>query len=299
MRTLNPYLVLIALLFSVISCTVDQEPIIENDSSNFIIETSNSDQVSNQTEQRSVYTQALSPESIELERNMQWVSYITARILHSNAEARESFVNQIQSGPGIVLKPRISINNILGNTIPDSDPFKSAFINNYTHYLAFSLGCVNRPGGTTATPPPGSTPPGTAPTTAAIEFPNNNIILNRNQELEIDCHDPLVMAALVDEFINFIVNNHCLELYFPNGISDIEYDTITSTAHPLTSLLSSNSGYYSYYPSENSTITNIEGVTVDQTYVTNTSDPVVVVRPKKSRRCLYAQFNFDLTDFLE
>lgn len=300
MRTLNPYLVLIALLFVITSCSVDQEPIIENDASNFIIETSDADNASTQAGQRFYDPLALSSDDIELENHMQWVSYITAAVLHTDSEARERFMDEINPGPSTALKPTILIDDVLGSHIPDTDPFKDAFRQSYNHFLLVALDCI-RPGGATATPPPGSNPPGSALNSTTI---NSLKTANSNQKVTIDPDCFEYVESLRQEFMNTIINKNCLELYFPNGITDTEYRSITSTAHPLVDGLNENIGYFRHWVSISTSgviieIIETDETTVDQSYIDATNDPVVVVRPKKNRRCLYSEYNFDFTNFLQ
>ncbi|WP_299766329.1 hypothetical protein [uncultured Dokdonia sp.] len=300
MRTLNPYLVLIALLFSAISCTVDQEPIIENDSSNFIIETSGSDQTTQGGER--FYDPLLSPESIELENHMQWVSYIAAAAIHNNPEARERVIDQITPVPGPVAeqKPSVLINDLLGSDIPDTDPFKDAFRRSYNYFLLVALDCI-RPGGATATPPPGSNPPGNILNPNTI---NNFKIANSNETATIDPDCFEYVESLRQEFMNTIINKNCLELYFPNGITDTEYRSVTSTAHPLVEGVNENTGYFRHWVSISTfgviiEVIQTDEITVDQSYINTTNDLVIVARPKKNRRCLYSEYNFDFTNFLQ
>ncbi|SNR15554.1 hypothetical protein [Tenacibaculum jejuense] len=110
--------------------------------------------------------------------------------------------------------------------------------------------------------------------------------------LEVD----LLLLSPVGSFSNYlnaILNEHCIELYFPNGIDynllKVDFPEVISSAHPLTNA-STNESYI------NRVECRIETSTVDA----NTPGNVVIARFKRpqgnQRGCLYTEYSF-IEDF--
>lgn len=293
MKTLIPYLVLFLLIF-VVACETD-DPTLQDDAINLVIE-NNSENSTPSNTQNSKFFKAptgLSPEAAELERVMQWTAYITADVLYNDSNARTHFINSM-SGVAIALKPSISVYDVLGNSISDTDPFKAAFRLSYRTILLEIYevelpGC--RPGGSTERPPtsgPGG--PGGSPI-----FIENNIQRSFFTEEDID--------IMVDEFMDYIITDECLEIYFPIGITDdVEYTSITSSAHPLKNRVIENTGYYRIAPVDDCPVQIVNFVNVNPSYATFANGPIVIARPKRSPiaiNCTYSEYSFSFTDFMQ
>ncbi len=121
--------------------------------------------------------------------------------------------------------------------------------------------------------------------------------------------DPLtgdVYEIAVQDFIDYIVTDNCVELYFPNGAIvgnsggiGFSFTSFTSTAHPLNSD-ASNAGIKRL---ERIAPAPLRGYTTDVTvndgYV-NINDNVVVARPKTTIACPYTEYGtLDFTLFLD
>ena len=117
---------------------------------------------------------------------------------------------------------------------------------------------------------------------------------------------------LTDQFINYILYEHCIELYFPKSMNYSGNFSITTTAHPMNATDNFNDGIIRYY---NPLILNMDtedfystthNVTVTEAYVQN-KDNVIIARPYRipnkpigGKNCNYTQYN-DIeyfTDFL-
>lgn len=297
MKTLTPYLVLLIITLFV-ACS-PEDVTLQEDSVNLVIENSNKEASTlddNQTKDFGIIpSRFTTPETIELERKMQWVAYITADVLYNDPYARTQFINQMQ-GTNPALKPKIVVNDVLGNDISDSDPFKSSFRSRYTAILLEIFGIevpTCRPGGATERPPTGSG----GPTSNPIFIDGQNQVSFTRDSITVE-----EVEAMVDEFMNYIVTEECLEIYFPIGIFNApEYTSITSTAHPLVNRATENIGYYRIAPVDDCPVQIVNYVDVNKTYAESANGPIVIVRPKRvldTFGCDYSEYNFDFTTFM-
>jgi len=233
---------------------------------------------------------SLTPETIELERKMQWVAYITADVLFNDGIARNEFINQLY-GPSSSMKPFIHLNDVLGTQIDIHDPFKTAFKNSYKNILleVYQITTIECPGGATERPPTGSGGGNVSP-----------ISIGHSNQRSVSIPD---IDALVEEFMNYVVTEECLEIYFPIGISNsLGYTNITSTAHPLIARANENLGYKRFVSSGCLEGNEIVYQDVNQGYANSTNGPIVIVRPTRfsptQTSCDYTAYTFDFTTFM-
>ncbi len=234
---------------------------------------------------------SLTPEAIELERKMQWVAYITADVLFNDGIARNEFVNQLYS-TNSTTKPFILLNDVLGSQIDIHDPFKAAFRNSYKNILleVYQITTIECPGGATERPPTGSGGGNGSP-----------IIIGHFNQRSVSIPD---IDGLVEEFMNYIVTEECLEIYFPVGIANSPgYSSITSTAHPLIARANVSLGYKRFVSPGCLEGNEIVYQDVNQGYANSTDGPIVIVRPTRFSSgpisCDYTAYTFDFTSFMD
>ncbi|MEZ4874227.1 MAG: hypothetical protein R2793_01920 [Flavobacteriaceae bacterium] len=193
---------------------------------------------------------------------MAWASFISGRILFEDEDIRDSIsILAFQQGNAI------SLNDLLGNA-PVNDDFKDYFIDLLTEYISYSEnpGC---PDGEEQIPP------------VPIE------------------HGNITVQGKVTNYLNYMLAQNCVELYFPNDVSP-SVKNVTTVSHPLT-VGNSNVGIKRYTNINTCGFSTILA-TVNPIYVNSTNSNVIVARPIKdtsNSNCGYTQYNFDFTDFLE
>ncbi|CAM1340989.1 hypothetical protein [Tenacibaculum amylolyticum] len=201
------------------------------------------------------------------EKSLQWLSFLVVKTVMSNTNAQATLISKLNGNNTILIKDLIS------DGIPDNDSFKQAFTNQLLNSIQL------KPEG----PIHGmQTPP--RPITSCTSCTGREIY---------------------DMFIDLIVNDNCIELYFPEGLVT-KFTSMTSTSHPLTTA-NYNEGIKHSLDS-NGTI-NTMYVTVTPAYVFNKflNDIVVVARPYRPNMilpitdpCSYKEYpGIDFTDFLE
>ena len=210
-------------------------------------------------------------DSAILENRLHWFSYISAKLLRSNSNYQTLFINKLGSGN------TIDATELIGDG-PFFSDFNIAFRATLSHAIQFY---DPEPDHEPAKPPP---PP--------IDDPNGG-------------ESPLEIA---DEIIDYLVNEHCVELYFPKGLDFTnEPYTITSTAHPLT-IDDENEGYRRLFNGIyiKDLLIYTQDVTVENSYLLNESNTMVIVaRPEVvitgvgGPDCTYTQYSdIDFEDFL-
>ncbi len=105
------------------------------------------------------------------------------------------------------------------------------------------------------------------------------------------------------KFLKYILNDNCVELYFPRGLNFFTSNELTSTGHPITNA-NNNQGVkllQGNEPSNDPNTTNIYP-NVNLNYVNNNNN-IVIARPYRgflNPNCGYAEYsNIDFTDFLD
>jgi len=212
-----------------------------------------------------------------LENRMQWLSFISTKLIRHNTEYQNLFINELGSGS------TIDASALIG-TGPFATDFKVEFRDELIDYI---LGVVPDPDDELSKPPP---PP--------INGPGG---FGPSAEV------------LADEIIDYLANIHCIELYFPKGfdLSSEEPHSITSTAHPLNNSLE-NEGYKRLYvgvtipDNPDQTFVTFDA-TVNADYLNDPLNTLIVVaRPVRSlivhggTDCTYTEYSeVDFEDFLE
>ncbi|WP_299684720.1 hypothetical protein [uncultured Dokdonia sp.] len=302
MRTLSPYLVLIALLFVITSCSVDQESVIENDPSNFSIETTDVDNISTQTGQRFYDTSPLSQESIDLERGMQWASYIAAYTLMHYPEAKEDFIDK--KGP----RRYVSLSNVIGlDTSNPANEFQNTYKEILIDFITIVLEEEDNQKSSNNRFEASDLPENCRPETASNIPPPPLGPNGQNGAPELENPIPVEEEAeiIATNFINYILQNNCLEFFFPLNINDNDFSQISSTAHPLTSSDSNTAiarNRSSVFPGNtcHNQMTTLEYI-ISSNYTPATDEIIIVTRPKTSVNpnpdCVY-QYDINFSQFL-
>lgn len=292
MKTLIPILVLT--FFTVLtSCDTDDTVFQENsiNSNDLTIITVQTEALENNyTENaRGFSTSVLTPEAAALEHTLQWISFTTANVIYNNQIAKDKFLDRIHYVPFTNNSDTIiDIEGLIGPDIPDTDPFKIAFRDHLIQLVSlfYVSGC---PLGSSESPEPplNSGTGGNGMPIIPGGFMQSNTTIPTLDSIE----------EMVDDFIAYILADECIEIYLPIGITST-FTEITSSAHPMNTD-TMNNGYYTL-PYTGCADINYEtlDVNVDLDYTYNTNGPVIIARPTKSRRCLYNNFDFDFTDFL-
>lgn len=210
-------------------------------------------------------------EAEEFENRMQWASYVSAKLLAASTAHQNLFTSELGLGDTIPL------GDILGNPL-------TAFHQDFRGYFIWYFGLEgnfpepdqnpNRP------PPPPPLGGGFGEITPEEE---------------------------ADYMIDYLVNQNCVELFFPVGLqfSGFTTFTLTSTAHPLNED-SHNDGvkrfstlrYTPAYPSGVYT----QAVNVNDLYISVPSaQNIIVTRPYRSPLiCPYSEYGeLDFEDFLD
>ena len=202
---------------------------------------------------------------ILLERRMQWASFITAKVLKNSEEGRAYLLNVLNHESALDI-------DILLDT-------PNAFYNTFYSYLLDYLEEEHVSSGVIGDPRPD----------LEKDKPRRPIMNSRSPEQD---------AA---DYIEYLVNLNCVQLYFPNDLQFPEDGFImTSVAHPLVES-DSNKGFIRYFTEVTPDGSITEAVIVDPTYVV-VNDNIIVARPKRifaDIECSYLEFpGLDFTEFL-
>ncbi|MFK7748480.1 MAG: hypothetical protein AB8B65_08825 [Kordia sp.] len=120
-------------------------------------------------------------------------------------------------------------------------------------------------------------------------------------------------SSLTGLFINYLLYENCIELYFPKSMNYTGNYTITTTGHPMNATDNFNEGIIRHYTpltvNTNGTLlfSTTHQVTVNDAYVQN-YDNIIIARPYRTLHseiegtdCFYSQYDdiSDFTDFLD
>lgn len=197
----------------------------------------------------------------KLENHLDWVAYITAKIVHdnNNTAERNLLVSLLSTNNTIAIDELLDV-----STNPQSSTFEGKFK---------SLLILAHYG-----PEPGDGEEEPDPVCDTCE--DNNVFYNN--------------------FKNYILNDNCVELYFPEGLNLSTNSDVTSVSHPLTSAQQNDGFRRSYglqYPDNAAT-----SVVVNPFYLIG-NDNVIVARPVRDlgvQACDYSDYpGIDFTDFLD
>ncbi|GAB5399009.1 MAG: hypothetical protein Aureis2KO_05940 [Aureisphaera sp.] len=217
-----------------------------------------------------------SPESdpYTLENYSQWAAFTTSYLLRYSPDAQSLFQHKL--GAGNV----VDFDDVFQHSI-SAGPYN--FAKEFKSRLFYYINCCPDPDDETQKPPPPGTPP----------FGGGD-------------PDPEV---LVQQIMDYLLQDNCMEFYFPNGINFWGQYSITSTAHPLNTTLE-NSGILRIhtpivnedYPNGISTFPQL----VNDEYA-GTGNMIIMARPVRSTSpptptdpCLYTEYSdVDFTLFLD
>ena len=207
-----------------------------------------------------------------LERRMQWASYIAAKVLCQDAEARTEVMELLM----VQESEYLDLNQLL-LTSEYTPTFRTLFINQATYHL-------NNIDGEEQFFPEPSHNQAVPPSSRQVELSN------------------------VHQFIDFLTVDNCLELFFINAFIDDRGNHYFSTAHPLTTD-EDNYGYEVLYSDGGFGQGNNSGsFRVEETVVTpimaTSDDKIIVCRPRRNTlenpACEYSEIGrgIDFTLFL-
>jgi len=282
MRKLKNYLTAIIFCFLAFSC--QQESIeYSNDNNPNLITSNQTNKLPNQLNLSKADNFNKGPIIVnELETRLQWVSYITATVLYFEEDARTDFFNTVNN------RGALHLEELLGNN--SFSTFKTKFL----YYLYLYSSPEYKQGNPFNLCPDSEKlppwPPFSDSTGGDTPIPKPRVVI-----------DPIQDA--VDGFMNYILNENCIELYFPNQLLPYSQESfrVTSTAHPLTNSLE-NEAFLRYRQGEFYCIT-VEEIIMSPVNVIHPSFNTIVARPYRDAsmndNCSYSQYpNIDFTDFL-
>lgn len=211
-----------------------------------------------------------------LENYSQWAAFTTSWLLRYSPEAQSLFQHNMSA------ENTVSFDDVFGPAI--SEPGYN-FAADFKSRLAQYINCCPDPDTEDEKPPP--PPPGDPPFGGG---------------------DPTT-EEIVNNIVDYLVFDNCMEFYFPNGLN-FNYKTfsITSTAHPLTTVESNNGILRIYdpivdedYPLGISTFPK----TVDDAYAFE-GHMIIMARPYRintgpiAHPCYYTEYpDVDFTLFLD
>lgn len=206
----------------------------------------------------------LEAQRMDFENQMEWVAYMIASAVVTDADAKADFqdcINDYGSLSGISV--RLKLKDLLGSPALEYRDFRSKFEELYYYYQNGALdGCSRLIGGSPRPlSPSGGNPIGIEP------------------------------APLYISFITQIVFENCLEIYLPYGFSG-STNEVNSTAHPL-----NGNGFNDSYSHDSICV---EGGTISPFNTHLLSNPLVV-RPYRSIQegCEYEQYpSLNFEEFL-
>ncbi|TCI94860.1 hypothetical protein [Tenacibaculum sp. M341] len=230
----------------------------------------------------------LSSEITDFDNQLQWSSYIAARVVLGNQQAREEVYTKL-NGENV-----ISLNDLIGRQVGFDSPFKSGFYALLRQYILLDVDFSSIP---RVNPVHGNqSPPRPIPTkvsdsgSSAFGVPVSSFV------------DFLVTAFVAD-----MVDNNCLELYFPKGFSLEPFSNSTSivvsSAHPLIQE-GFNVGYLqTARPLSGSNEISSTSILVNDQLLANSSlENIIIIRPYRElnleESCTYPDYVEDFTIFM-
>ncbi|MCF6306337.1 MAG: hypothetical protein L3J09_00095 [Flavobacteriaceae bacterium] len=200
-----------------------------------------------------------SSDSEQLERSMQWMSFISGFVLKNNKLARTEIANKL-----ILSNNKLTALELIG---PNSTTpiFKTSFILRLEYYIA---GVVPNPDSEYGKPEPPIVPS------------------SANTETQ------------KQQFITNITVNNCIELYFPNGLGKNMKEKIASTAHPLNNSNFNNGFIRHLGDTNNNGITTTETI-VDENFLNSNTITIIARPFRTGgNNCAYLEYgNVNFVDF--
>lgn len=203
--------------------------------------------------------------SDELEIQLQWISFLSAKAIHDDSDAEEFLLELLNSTMSTGNSSVLKLNDLLSTSIANNS-FEKAFKSAFLYYFYPSSSCPNDD----RVPRGGPKPPGTIG----------------------GCAEEICPEIYYQQYLDFIKQEHCLELYLPNGYDETDR-LINTTSHPLTNF----GGNEAYVIPED--CDNRLYISPFNLHILNN---VFVVRPYRNSvtRCSYTEFSYieDFTTFL-
>ncbi|MEP2937649.1 MAG: hypothetical protein ABJM06_09975 [Gilvibacter sp.] len=224
------------------------------------------------------------PEFDEFTETLPWVSFITGKVLKEYPSSR-SEVNLKMDPNGVIKLDQLLTADGTLNGLSFNKNFKTVL----EILLCQQVDC-GKPEEELVTPPNGPFNGGGGGGFAS------------GGSMVVSSELSPVVEEMADAFMDYIINQNCIELYFPKGqmiyFGDFE---ITSTSHPMNNSVK-NDGYKRLY-TPLITGENCEVEMVNLTYVTNNKN-IIVARPyamaSPSASCIYTSYGVtDFTQFLD
>lgn len=225
----------------------------------------------------------------QFENDLQWISYIAAKAIMTNPEARLEVYNKLNG------RKRISLTELISFNTSNLSPFKTTFISILTQEINIDLFQPGRD------PVHGSQTPPRPITTKSEkqESPTSKTKVRVNTSANI----------LANTFLIDVVFSRCIELYFPKNLKPtIAFDDqkiIVSTAHPLNSDQFNNGYLQSSIDQFNINNISTSPIQVAPGFLSSpTFNDLIVARPYKSinslpSNCLYNEYPIDFSLFLK
>ncbi|MGH1386733.1 hypothetical protein [Kordia sp.] len=205
-----------------------------------------------------------------MEINLRWTAYITGYVLRHDTAARHQVAALLQNGNRVIKLSDVLVEN-------------TAFDDGFKNYLIANFSGGNQ---TSPEPPKGRPNPPPPGIYDGDSFPSDT------------------GTNPVDHFINYILTDNCIELYFPKSMVFSAQFTITSTGHSMTDK-NFNDGAIRYYDEQfiDGEYTITDNVIMNDTYILN-NDNIIIARPYRNslgprrNNCNYSQYD-DITDFTD
>ncbi|WP_299679015.1 hypothetical protein [uncultured Tenacibaculum sp.] len=205
----------------------------------------------------------------QLQKKLQWVSYISAQVIMTKMTNRVELSNYIQG------RESVTLNELIGES--SNLNFKSEFLNILRDHIDNSPPNRDPIHGTQTPPKP---------------------LITCEDDLG-DCLTPVgsnLTQRAMQFFLNSVLNENCIELYFPEVLHPLAPvhlpHSITSTAHPL-NYNDVNFGFHHSSviseESDNNGVTEVDRV--NHNYLDNFTDNVIVARPYTNlSNCRYEEY---------
>ncbi len=188
---------------------------------------------------------------------MEWASFITAKIIYNSTESEKAAIRNL------IVNRKIALEDLIG---PNTQ--LQSFHNLFSLYLNDYLESISCPGD-------------------EEETPNKSYIENPTKTTEI----------LIDEYLDYMLNQNCVELYFPVGVLSGDKDVI-SLSHPLTEYY----GNYGYQRQGGCNSTFLAYIVSNHVYIHRLDYTYIIARPVRREMpgaCHYSKYNgLDFTQFL-
>ncbi len=255
--------------------------------------------------------------NVTFKKRLDWTSFITARVIGGyNSLALNELKTKLNG------RNKISLRELIGPKVPNTSPFKLAFINILSQNIMIDLS-PKAPGPVHSNQQP--------PRPITVNSDNGGSVIQDtplalSPSIFDDPTPTVSLESLVNSFLNGITVSNCVELYFPKGLTlsaQNRLNSVVSTGHPLNNDLF-NIGYlqfHQYTPEEITQISDFlqsSSIYIDANFLSNTTfNNIIVARPYRNNKlvlpneghilnegistnsCSYSQYTIDFTTFLK